>query len=238
MLDVGRIREGDDGRRCRVRLVRWGASPVRSARSKAAARSASRADLRSAAGLPKTLASTRPSITSPEDVGRALREHAPDGVDVFFDNVGGEILDTVLTQLARGARIVLSGGVSQYAPDQVRGPSNYLSLIGARASMIGFLTPDYAERYPQARAELADVAPRGPADLAAKTSSRAVFGAFPDALPKLFAGENIGQAAARRAVKQVILDDSLTHRRWRASSPYGSRGLQVGTARQCLEILR
>src|SRR4029077_8859695 len=66
-----------------------------------------------------------------QDVRRVLREHAPKGVNVFFDNVGGETLDAVLTQLARGARIVLSGGVSQYAPDRVRGPANYLSLIGA-----------------------------------------------------------------------------------------------------------
>ena len=49
-----------------------------------------------------------------EDVRRALREHAPAGVDVFFDNVGGEILDAVLTRLARGARIVICGGISQY----------------------------------------------------------------------------------------------------------------------------
>jgi NADPH:quinone reductase-like Zn-dependent oxidoreductase len=71
------------------------------------------------------------------------------------DNVGGEILDAVLTRLARGARIVLSGGVSQYAADRARGPANYLELIGARASMTGFLTPGYADRYPAARAELA-----------------------------------------------------------------------------------
>ena len=77
-------------------------------------------------------------------------------------------------QLARGARIVLSGGVSQYTPDQIRGPSNYLSLIGARASMIGFLTPDYAERYPQARAELARWLREGRL-ISPKTSSRAVF---------------------------------------------------------------
>jgi NADPH-dependent curcumin reductase len=84
-----------------------------------------------------------------------LREHAPGGVDVFLDNVGGEILDAVLTRLARGARIVLSGGVSQYAARQVRGPSNYLALIGTRASMTGFITPDYAGRYARAMAELA-----------------------------------------------------------------------------------
>jgi NADPH-dependent curcumin reductase CurA len=127
-----------------------------------------------------------------QDVERALREHAPDGVDVFFDNVGGEILDTVLTQLARGARIVLSGGVSQYTPDQVRGPSNYLSLIGARASMIGFLTPDYAERYPQARAELAKWLREGRL-ISREDVLEGGVPAFPNALPKLFAGENIGK---------------------------------------------
>ncbi len=76
-----------------------------------------------------------------QDVSRALQEHAPGGVDVFFDNVGGEILDAVLLHLARGARIVLSGGVSQYSAQQARGPANYLALIGARASMTGMLTP-------------------------------------------------------------------------------------------------
>jgi len=113
-------------------------------------------------------------------------------VDVFFDNVGGEILDAVLARLARGARIVLSGGLSEYAAQQVRGPSNYLELIAARALMAGFLTPDYADRYAQARAELAgwlregrlisreDILPGG-------------VRAFPDALPKLFAGHNIGK---------------------------------------------
>ncbi len=84
-----------------------------------------------------------------EDVAGRLAELAPDGVDVFFDNVGGEILDAVLTRLARGARVVLSGGLSQYNADQTRGPSNYLQLIQARASMTGFITPDYADRYPR-----------------------------------------------------------------------------------------
>jgi hypothetical protein len=127
-----------------------------------------------------------------QDVGRALQEHAPDGVDVFFDNVGGAILEAVLMQLARGARIVLSGGVSQYTPDQIRGPSNYLSLIGARASMIGFLTPDYAERYPQARAELARWLREGRL-ISPEDVLEGGVPAFPDALPKLFAGENIGK---------------------------------------------
>jgi Putative NADP-dependent oxidoreductases len=77
-------------------------------------------------------------------VRRALREQTPDGVDVYFDNVGGEILDDVLTRLARGARVVICGAISQYNETQVRGPANYLMLLVARASMTGMLVFDYA----------------------------------------------------------------------------------------------
>jgi NADPH-dependent curcumin reductase CurA len=127
-----------------------------------------------------------------EDVRRALREHAPDRVDVFFDNVGGEVLDAVLTRLARGARIVISGGVSQYNAEQVRGPSNYLALIAARGTMTGFVVFDYLARYPEAIAQLAAWRREG------KLVSREhiVEGgvqAFPETLMKLFAGENIGK---------------------------------------------
>jgi NADPH-dependent curcumin reductase CurA len=84
-------------------------------------------------------------------IRRALREYAPGGVDVFLDNVGGEILDAVLTRLARGARIVLSGGVSQYNAQQARGPANYLELIAARASMTGMFTPTTPTATPRPR---------------------------------------------------------------------------------------
>jgi NADPH-dependent curcumin reductase len=86
---------------------------------------------------------------------KALREHAPDGVDVYFDNVGGETLDAVLTCIARGARIIICGAISQYNEAQVRGPANYMMLLVARASMTGMLVFDYADRYPEAMAELA-----------------------------------------------------------------------------------
>ena len=86
---------------------------------------------------------------------KALREHAPGGVDVYFDNVGGEILDDVLTCLARGARVVICGAISQYNETQVRGPANYMMLLVARASMTGMLVFDYQDQYPQAMAELA-----------------------------------------------------------------------------------
>ncbi len=127
-----------------------------------------------------------------EKVRAALRERAPDRVDVFFDNVGGDVLDAVLTRLARGARIVICGGISQYNARQARGPANYLALIAARASMTGMLVFDYADRYAEATAELAAWLREG------RLVSReyVVEGgvrAFPDALLKLFTGENIGK---------------------------------------------
>ncbi len=85
-----------------------------------------------------------------------LKEHCPKGVDVYFDNVGGEILDTVLTRITRGARIVICGAISQYNnTSAVQGPKNYLSLLVNRARMQGMVVFDYADRYPQAIAELA-----------------------------------------------------------------------------------
>jgi NADPH-dependent curcumin reductase CurA len=127
-----------------------------------------------------------------QDVRGALREHAPGRVDVFFDNVGGEILDAVLTRLARGARVVISGGVSQYNAEQVRGPANYLALIAARGSMTGMVVFDYADRYAQATAELAGWLREGRLISREHIVPGGVH-AFPEALLKLFAGENIGK---------------------------------------------
>ena len=120
-------------------------------------------------------------------MGRALAEHAPDGVEVFLDNVGGGILDAVLMRLARGAPIVLSGGVSQYNAQHPRGPSHYLALIAARASMTGMLTPDYADRYPELAGWLRD------GRLISRRHSRRRHRPFPEALPRLFTGANIGK---------------------------------------------
>src|SRR5689334_16403066 len=91
-----------------------------------------------------------------EDVKKALETHAPKGVDVYFDNVGGEILDAVLARLARGARVVVCGAISQYnSTGPTRGPANYLSLLVNRASMTGMVVFDYADRYAEAARELA-----------------------------------------------------------------------------------
>ncbi len=81
----------------------------------------------------------------------ALREHCPGGVDVYFDNVGGEILDTVMAHLRERARVVLCGAVSTYgATAPVPGPRNMFKLITQRATMAGFMVTDYVGEYPQA----------------------------------------------------------------------------------------
>lgn len=126
------------------------------------------------------------------DVRAGLKAHCPQGVDIYFDNVGGEILDTVLTRINRKARIVICGAISQYNnTTPVAGPKNYLSLLVNRARMEGMVVFDYADRYPQAIAEMAGYLREG------RMHSRedVVRGLenFPSALLKLFNGENFGK---------------------------------------------
>jgi NADPH-dependent curcumin reductase CurA len=128
-----------------------------------------------------------------------LKAHCPQGVDVYFDNVGGEILDAVLTRINRKARIVICGAISQYnATSAVQGPKNYLSLLVNRARMEGMVVFDYADRYPQAVAELAGYLKDG----RMKSKEDVVRGgvdAFPDTLLKLFSGENFGKLVLQLA---------------------------------------
>ncbi|WP_328398175.1 NADP-dependent oxidoreductase [Streptomyces sp. NBC_00390] len=134
-----------------------------------------------------------------EDVRKALREHAPDGVDVYFDNVGGDILDAVLTRLARGARIVICGAISQYNnTEPVKGPSNYMSLLVNRASMTGMVVFDYADRYHEAVAELAEWRATGRLRSLEDVVSGGVA-AFPETLLRLFRGENLGKLVLKVA---------------------------------------
>jgi NADPH-dependent curcumin reductase len=127
-----------------------------------------------------------------DDVKKALRQHCPQGVDVFFDNVGGDILDSVLTQLARKARIVICGAISQYnSTTGMKGPSNYMSLLVNRASMTGMVVFDYIDRYDAAGREMAGWYKSGQL----KTREDIVDGleTFPETLLKLFSGENFGK---------------------------------------------
>jgi NADPH-dependent curcumin reductase CurA len=126
------------------------------------------------------------------DLKAGLKAHCPAGIDVYFDNVGGEILDTVLTRLARGARIVICGAISQYnATAAVQGPRNYLSLLVNRARMEGMVVFDYASRFPEAVAELSGYLKDG----RLRSREDVVHGLdnFPQALGRLFTGENFGK---------------------------------------------
>jgi NADPH-dependent curcumin reductase CurA len=125
-------------------------------------------------------------------VRKALREHAPRGVDVYFDNVGGEILDDVLTCLARGARVVICGAISQYNETQVRGPANYMMLLVTRSSMEGMLVFDYEDRYPEATAELAGWLREGKL-IAREHVVHGGVSDFPETLLMLFDGVNTGK---------------------------------------------
>ena len=126
------------------------------------------------------------------DVRKGLKEHCPNGVDIYFDNVGGEILDMVLAKINRKARIIICGAISQYNnTTPVKGPANYLSLLVNRARMEGIVVFDYADRYHLAVAEMAGYLKAG----AMKSKEDVVQGIenFPEALLKLFNGENFGK---------------------------------------------
>ncbi len=121
-----------------------------------------------------------------------LKEHCPKGVDVYFDNVGGDILDHVLARINRKARIIICGAISQYNnTTAVQGPKNYLSLLVNRARMEGMVVFDYADRYHLAVAEMAAYLKDG----RMKSKEDVVKGldTFPEALLKLFNGENFGK---------------------------------------------
>ena len=128
-----------------------------------------------------------------------LKQHCPKGVDIYFDNVGGEILDHVLARLRPKARIVLCGAISQYnATGAMVGPKNYMALLVQRARMEGMVVFDYAQRFPAAIAELAGYLKDG----RMKSREDIVDGgiaAFPRALDMLFSGQNFGKLVLKVA---------------------------------------
>lgn len=133
-----------------------------------------------------------------EDVREALKKHCPKGINVYFDNVGGDILDAALSQLARSARVVICGAISQYnVLDSVQGPKNYLSLLVNRARMEGFIVFDYASRYKEAAGQMAGWLSTG--KLKSREDIVEGLATFPDTLLRLFKGENIGKLVLKVA---------------------------------------
>ena len=124
---------------------------------------------------------------------RQVRRAAPDGVDVYFDNVGGELLDAALANLARGARIAICGAIASYNEESLPpGPTRYMSLLVFRASMQGFVVFDYEDRYPEAVAAISKLLAED-AFVATETVLEGGVAGFPEALLGLFDGINTGK---------------------------------------------
>ena len=128
------------------------------------------------------------------NVARQIREHAPKGVNVVFENVGGEILDAALANLALRARVVLCGGISSYndtAEDRSPGLRNYMNLTVMRGRMEGFIILDFAKRYGEGVAELAKLMGAGKLKTAEDVAHG--FDNCPATLRRLFEGKNFGK---------------------------------------------
>ena len=131
-----------------------------------------------------------------DDIGSALDRLCPGGIDLYFDNVGGEILDLCLARLALHARVVVCGGISHYNLEGgPNGPKNYFNLVFRRARMEGFLLSDYTHRFEEARSRLRQWYEAG--ELVQQSTVIEGFTSLPGALVKLFAGQNTGKMMVR-----------------------------------------
>jgi NADPH-dependent curcumin reductase CurA len=125
-------------------------------------------------------------------IADALKAAAPDGIDLYFDNVGGDILDAALMRINRHARIVVCGGISQYSDiEHARGPTNYLQLVAQSATMQGFTMRDYMQRVPEAFMALAGWHAKG--ELKFREHVLHGIESFPKAYDMLFTGANQGK---------------------------------------------
>ncbi len=129
-----------------------------------------------------------------ENVGEALTKHCPQGINVYFDNVGGEILDHALARLAYGARVVICGAISQYNNLGERnpvGPKNYFNLIMQHARMEGFLVFHFMPRYSEAIAEMSKWYAEG--KLKNEVDLQQGLENAPKTIIRLFTGANFGK---------------------------------------------
>jgi NADPH-dependent curcumin reductase CurA len=127
-----------------------------------------------------------------ENIYSALKQHCPKGIDVFFDNVGGDILDAALANLRMHARIVICGAISQYnTTEKIKGPSNYLSLLVNRATMRGMVVFDFAQDYGEAMTQYAQWLKEG--KIKSKEDVYTGIENFHDTFLRLFSGDKMGK---------------------------------------------
>ncbi|WP_394750434.1 NADP-dependent oxidoreductase [Spongiimicrobium salis] len=127
-----------------------------------------------------------------ENMMDALKRECPKGIDVYFDNVGGAILDAALTRLRTRARVIICGAISQYNnKENVKGPSNYLSLLVNRASMQGMVVLDYAQDYGKAAQEMGMWLMQG--KLKSREAIYEGIANFPETYARLFTGDKMGK---------------------------------------------
>ena len=126
-----------------------------------------------------------------ENLKTSIKKHCPEGVDVYFDNVGGETLDAALIFLRKKARVVICGAISQYNATDMQGPKNYLSLLVNRASMKGMVVLDYATQYSQAMQEIGQWMAKG--DLKSKVDIYEGIDQFYPTFLRLFNGDKLGK---------------------------------------------
>jgi NADPH-dependent curcumin reductase CurA len=127
-----------------------------------------------------------------EDLNAKLKEYAPDGIHIYYDNVGGETLDTALLNLAQGARVVICGAISQYNDmGNIHGPKNYMKIVTARGYLTGIIVFDYVKEWPKAAEEIAAWIAEGKINV----KEHVVKGLenYFSTLEMLFTGENFGK---------------------------------------------
>ena len=131
-----------------------------------------------------------------ESVKLRLKELCPTGINVFFDNVGGEVLNASLARIAPFARVVICGGISRYEQEQLpAGPANYFNIVFRQATMQGFLLSGYEREYDVARQRLKDWIRNG--DIVYKDDVQQGFEHIPATLLRLFSGKNFGKQLLR-----------------------------------------
>ena len=126
-----------------------------------------------------------------EDVLAGIQRTCPDKVDIFYDNVGGDILDAALAHLALGARVVLCGSISQYNSTDPRGPKNYMKIVTARGYITGIIVFDYVSRYAEGIADIGQWLADG--QMHVQEDIDEGLENFSSTLLKLYTGENFGK---------------------------------------------